>query len=394
MLEYDPSELAAVYGGKKQKEETPVTGDSEIETEEGESEKERRPREDKSKGKGSKGKESEAERSSASKETAPTLRRSPYPLTEAYREHNTKTALENTYAFLRPVNLMYVWVLDRVARYGNSPDGVTFYFDYAGGRIRPRLRMEGPNKYVLHTVEGDITYKSLYEVLSDINNGHLSRQLTELHMRKKENYEPYKRSIGRVKVIEGSGRKGQFHMELDWRNPNADVYFTVRPHGIITFRVHRKNAGVYGEAERLGTAGSFNDFMIQLGHIRSWAEAQKHGRAETPAARREIECGAIADIYSFLREEGKIGRVVAYKINRDRSLHMALDWGGGNKEFSPSNARARIDVDANGMLVMSVNGHGVNTLHERFYNHTDLIRRLWDLRTWALRAYNFENRSV
>jgi hypothetical protein len=383
VLEYDPSELERIYRKKKEAKE--------------EKEKAKEKKEEKPAPKEEKPEKKEKPKPKPkpkTKEELPPLRRSPFPLAEAFREHNMKLELENTYPFLKPVNLTYVWVLDRIARYGESPDGATFNYQYAGGMIRPRLRREGPNSYVLHTVVGDIRYRSLSEVLSDVNNGHVSRQLAELYMRNKEVYEPYKRQIGRVKVIEGSGRPGQFHMELDWRNPNADVYFTVRPHGIITFRVHRRNAGVYGEAERLGTAKSFNDFMIQLGYIRSWAEARKHRKTENLSSAREIENNAIADIYSFLNEEGKIGRVVAYKMNPDRGIHMALDWGGGNHEFSHSNARVRIDVDRDGLLVMSVNGHGVNTRYERFDNHTNLIRRLWDLRTWALKTYNFENPSV
>lgn len=383
VVEYDPSELAAIYKKKPKPKPKKKEKPEEKKPEEKPSSKEKKPK-----------KKEKAPSKPKSKESLPPLRRSPYPMTEAFREHNVKLELEKAYPFLKPVNLTYVWILDRVARYGESPDGVTFNYQYAGGNIRPRVRREGPSNYVLHTVVGDIRYRSLGEVLSDINNGHVSRQLAEIYMRNKEVYKPYKRQIGRVKVIEGSGRQGQYHMELDWRNPNADVYFTVRPHGIITFRVHRRNAGVHGEAERLGTAGSFNDFMIQLGYIRSWAEARRHARRETPSGTREIGNNAIADIYSFLNEESKIGKVVAYKMNPNRSVNMALDWGGGNGEFNPSNARATISVDRDGMLVMSVNGHGVDTKYERFDSHTNLIRRLWDLRTWALKTHNFENPSA
>src|SRR5690606_14016040 len=124
-------------------------------------------------------------------------------------------------------------------------------------------------------------------------------------------------------------------LEFDWTNPNPDLRVKVYPHGVIHYSVKRENIGPYGEDQRLMRAESFDDFMIQMAHLRQWAEGPKHAKRETVGARREILFQTVTNPYNYRNVEDRIGRVVQFgMIPENEVVSMRLDWGGGNKAES------------------------------------------------------------
>lgn len=262
--------------------------------------------------------------------------------------------------FLGVVEPSYIAVMSQIARYGNRPEGVQIMMPFSPGFNIPMHFRSLGNSYILKYSTGEVRYTQLDHVLREINAGIVHQRYLDSILRMEGPYEQYEKTAGNLDKNREGRTPGEIYLEFDWTNPDPDVYVRALPHGKIVYTVNRENVGPYGENVRSMWADNFKDFMLQMSHLRQWAEGPKHKNKETLGARKEVLFNAISNPYYFrnVNVSSRIGRIVSFEMLDNEVVRMYLDWGGGENKLSPQNALLNIWITKQGELTYTLNGPG------------------------------------
>jgi hypothetical protein len=283
--------------------------------------------------------------------------------------------------FLGPVYVEYTDALRTLVKNGQNPEGATFKLNFDNGPVDFRFIFDPSiGKYKLNWPKGAVTYGSVEEAAKSINSGMLHLQLTEYTLMAKDSFKPFEKLMGQVDKLNYVGSTHDVAMELDWTNPDAQVTVRALPHGLITYTLVRKNAGIYGEEMRSGYAHNVADFIAQMGHIRRWAEGPNHTNAETAETKKEIMYNTITNSNNFrnIQAEAQIGRLKSFEIQPNEVVQLYLDWNG-------TDVMVNTWVEANGDLMLTVNNlKGIKAGPEKVADFAALMARVSALRIAAL----------
>lgn len=264
--------------------------------------------------------------------------------------------------FLGTVDPRYVVAMQQIARYGNRPGGIRVQIPFSPGFTVPVDFRTVGNGYVLNYPGGEVRYTRIDHALREINAGVFHQRYVDRVLRSEGPYQQYEDKVGNLDKNREGRTPGEIYLEFDWSNPDPDVYVRATPHGHIVYTVTRENVGPYGEDVRSMYADNFRDFMLQMAHLRKWAEGPKHANRETIGARREVIFNTITNPYYFRNPNvsNRIGRVLSMEIlERSEVVKLYLDWGGGENRLSPQNAMLNVWVTKKGQLKYTLNGPGV-----------------------------------
>lgn len=265
--------------------------------------------------------------------------------------------------FLGYVHLAFVEPMTQIARYGNSPEGVQLSLPFSPDlKVTARFRRAPDGQYVLSYPGGTVRYAKIEHALQEMNRGIVHQRYIDKLLRREKPYEKYEDMVGTLRENTEGSNPGEIQLEFDWDNPNPDVVARALPYGHIVYTISRENVGPYGENTRSLYADNFEDFMLQLRHVRTWAEGPEHPQRETVSNRKEFLFDAITNPYNYRAENIAmgIGRPVSFRIfEKNELVQVHLDWGGGNNPLSNQNATLNVWITNRGQLKYTINGPGV-----------------------------------
>lgn len=302
-----------------------------------------------------------------------TLKKSPKKNTQRPQK---STGTPEMLRFLGNVDPRYVHVMHQIAYYGDRPEGLTIQLPFSPGFTVPTSFRRSGNIYIFDYPGGRVRYTRIEDALRDINVGNVHQRYIDGILRMEGPYKQYEKSVGELDENQDGRTPGEIQLEFDWTNPDPDVYVRALPHGKIVYTVSRENIGPYGENFRSLYADNFKDFMIQMAHLRKWAEGPKHRNRETVGSRRELLFNIISNPFFFRNRNisTRIGNVVSFEmLQKSEATRMYLDWGGGENRLSPKNAMLNIWVTKRGELMYTLNGPGVNVPRMRAANLEAII---------------------
>lgn len=293
---------------------------------------------------------------SAGKELETALGKGPRP-----KEKSERVNVGPELNFLDEVTLEYVDAMSKLALHGNDPEGVVVELPQQPNyKITCRFRRQPDGYYMLMYSGGSVRYPRIEHAIREINAGLVHQRVMHQMLADERYYEKYEDAVGALDKNEKGRTPGEIALELDWNNPDPDIYVRALPHGRVVYTIARENVGPYGENYRSMWADSFEDFMNQLRHVRQWAEGKKHAHRESPSASKEILFDVITNPFNYRNKkvESQIGRVIHFEIFDNELVQLHLDWGGGNNRLSPRNAMLNIWVTRRGGLMFILNGPG------------------------------------
>lgn len=270
--------------------------------------------------------------------------------------------------FLRPVYKGYAEALTLLAKYDGHqeryPEGVTFNLKLNNKDFNCRFQKNG-DVYTLNYAGGSWDFKNIKELMTRLNSGEVHQQLNELVLLGDDWYKRYEGITGELDKHKRGDLPHHFNLEFSWggaleSDPQIDT--VVGPHGIIKYTVDRKNIGSHGEEKYTGFADNFNDFMIQIGHLKKWAEGPEHKKTEENAeTRQDILFRAISNPMTYRNEDAEkaMGRVVSFQMMDNESVRVCLDWGGGNDPNNKNNVMLKVLANGKGGVNFNLTGHGI-----------------------------------
>ncbi len=270
--------------------------------------------------------------------------------------------------FLGKVNGEYRDALERILRDSEKPGGALFDLYFNKKTLPCRLTKAPKGQYIVNWEGGSFTYRNLNEVMIGINNGFLLQQITYGALLSPKYYEAYEDKIDSFKDdVKATGRPGEVYFELDWSGAgrgegNAQVWATALPNGLVNYHIHRDHVDINGGNDRNGIAGSFDDFMQQIAHIKEWSEYYEDNRDDRKLSQavmnREWFYAQLNNPQTFYDAESAIGRPVSFNLISNGVMQMFLDWGGGAARDTGHNAMLNVWADNSGRLNYILNYKG------------------------------------
>jgi|GEM_PF-6785811 len=288
-------------------------------------------------------------------------------------------ALPPELAPLGKVNTEYQPVLDRINKFGDSPEGINIKVPANGKDVPVFYRKNGPDYYSIQFNGRTLNYRTQQEAMGAINNGDIARQVTWDTIVRPESYKGYEKMIDEFKE-EPTIVNGRVYFQLDWKGRgkgegNAEVYLDVQPNGFIKYSIHRDNVAIDGSSNREGYATNFDELMRQISNIKQWAESYGDNRENKKLTQGVINLenvsAQITDPRPYYMFENKIGHPVNFISNestpkqRYKGMTVTLDWAA--KDIPAQYAQLVVFPNTNGdgtiaaSLALYQNGIQVNT---------------------------------